>query len=100
MRALKSLARDKSPLAIDIYTWLTYRMSYLSRETHIPWHALQLQFGGDYSGPDARSNFKKNFINRLKRVSELYPAARVSVDVDGLLLAPSRPHIPARSSAS
>jgi len=47
LRVLKALRR--SPLAIDIYCWLTYRMSYLKRVTVIPWEALQAQFGADYS---------------------------------------------------
>jgi hypothetical protein len=39
-RALAALS--KSPLQLDIYCWLTYRMSYLKRETVIPWEALGL----------------------------------------------------------
>jgi hypothetical protein len=39
MGALRRLGR--SPLAIDLYTWLTYRMSYLRQETTVPWTALQ-----------------------------------------------------------
>jgi hypothetical protein len=35
MRALKALKR--SPLALDIYCWLTYRLSYLRKPTEIPW---------------------------------------------------------------
>ena len=46
MRALKAL--KKSPLALDIYCWLTYRMSYLRKESHIPWQVLQMQFGSSY----------------------------------------------------
>ena len=38
----------RSPMALDLYSWLTYRMSYLERLTGIPWGALQLQFGADY----------------------------------------------------
>lgn len=48
MTVLKALTR--SPMAIDIYVWLTYRMSYLRRTTTIPWQALEWQFGADY-GP-------------------------------------------------
>lgn len=43
MRALKALKR--SPLALDIYCWLTYRLSYLRKPAEIPWPALQMQFG-------------------------------------------------------
>ena len=46
MRALKALKR--SPMALDIYCWLTYRLSYLRKPTEIPWSALQMQFGAEY----------------------------------------------------
>ena len=32
-----------SPFAIDLYIWLTYRMSYLKTPTLIPWEGLQAQ---------------------------------------------------------
>jgi len=92
MLALKTLKR--SPLELDIYCWLTYRMSYLKKDTVIPWPYLQLQFGADYA-QDAQGlrNFRKKFLLRLKKVHETYPAAKV-YDVDnGLLLKPSPPHV-------
>lgn len=42
----------RSPLALDIYCWLTYRASYLRRPTEIPWTALALQFGAGYADPN------------------------------------------------
>lgn len=93
MRAMKALARERSPMAFDIYSWLTYRMSYLRKEQLVPWRALQLQFGGDYK---RTRKFKENFLVRLKLVKTLYPAAKVSVDQEGLILAPSPSHIPFR----
>jgi hypothetical protein len=45
LRALKALKH--SPMALDLYLWLTYRMSYVKNRTPIPWSALQLQFGSD-----------------------------------------------------
>ena len=47
MRAMRSLG--SSPLALDIYVWITHRMSYLSRRTIIPWISLQGQFGSNYA---------------------------------------------------
>ena len=92
MRALRAL--KQSPMALDAYCWLTYRMSYLSKPTTIPWAALQLQFGSDYS--DTRF-FKREFVNRLKGVSVVYPEARIEVSDAGLILKPSRPHVPKTS---
>lgn len=88
MRALKALS--KSPLALDIYCWLTYRMSYLNHQTCIPWGALQVQFGADYK---QTRQFKAAFLKQLRSVLVLYPKCKVSEDDSGLILKPSPPHI-------
>lgn len=92
MRALKALKR--SPMALDIYTWLTYRLSYLRKPTEIPWQALQTQFGADYKR-DAHGlrNFKQAFLHHLTKVLLVYPQARVNDGDHGLLLRPSQPHV-------
>ncbi len=87
-RALRALRR--SPLALDIYTWLTYRMSYLSRPTEIPWEALAAQFGSDYSN---LKHFKPEFRTALKKVLIQYPNAKVGEGKYGLVLKPSPSHI-------
>ena len=88
MRALKALRR--SPMALDLYCWLTYRMSYLRRDTVIPWSALQAQFGADY-GRDR--DFKARFPESLRKVLTAYPDAKASIIEHGLLIKPSRTHI-------
>jgi len=89
MRALKLLSR--SPLALDIYCWLTYRMSYLKKPTKIPWGALCVQFGSDYARP---RDFKNRFSNQLRKVCVVYQGAKVDIEEDFLILYPSKPHIP------
>lgn len=91
MRALKALKR--SPLALDIYCWLTYRMSYLRKPTEIPWLALQMQFGADYG---RKRDFKAAFLSHLRAVHVLYPEANVEEGEKGLLLKPSKPHVTTR----
>ena len=91
MRALKALSR--SPLALDIYCWLTYRMSYLRNKTEIPWGALELQFGSSYA--DTRV-FRFKFLGQLKKVLLVY-GTEVEEGRRGLILKPSKPHIPFRS---
>lgn len=92
MRALHSLKR--SPLALDIYCWLTYRMSYLGRTTTIPWEGLQAQFGSGYpSTTRGKLNFKRAFLGQLKKVSVVYPEAKVSHSRVGLLIKPSKTHV-------
>ena len=86
-----------SPLRLDIYTWLTYRMSYLRRRTEIPWDMLRYQFGSDRADDrQGRWRFRKDFEAHLARVLVLYRDARVETDESGLVLMPSRPHVPAR----
>lgn len=92
MRALKALSR--SPLALDIYCWLTYRMSYIRKSTNIPWVALQMQFGSEYAhNPQGTRDFKRAFIRELKKVSMLYPAANLDSNAESLILKPSTTHI-------
>lgn len=93
MRALKSLKR--APLALDIYCWLTYRMSYLDGRIEIPWSLLELQFGSDYADtPQGRRDFKRKFLLQLRKVRVHYPQANLEEGQRGLVLLPSRPHIP------
>jgi len=88
MRALGAL--KKSPLALDIYAWLTYRVSYLKQPTVIPWAGLALQFGSDYA--ELRF-FKRAFIEELKKVALLYAQVQVEATDEGLLVKPSLTHV-------
>jgi len=88
MRALKALKR--SPLALDLYVWLTYRMSYLNHATEIPWAALAAQFGSDYG---RMRDFKAAMLNELGKVLTVYPSAKVAEGDNGLQLRPSKPHV-------
>lgn len=97
MRAIRGLRQ--SPLALDIYVWLTYRMSYLSKRTTIPWVALAGQFGSGYSlSEQGLRDFKRAFLRELKNVVMIYPKARVSDSPTGLVLWPSPPHVSYRST--
>ncbi len=95
LRAYGAL-RD-SPLAMDVYTWMTYRMSYTTRKTRpMPWLSLMGQFGSNYRSPDMGQNvrdFRKAFLQALTLVKTVYPGANMEVNETGLVLSPSRPHI-------
>jgi len=92
LRAYKALRG--SPLAMDIYTWLTYRMSYTERRTRpIRWEALMGQFGSNYETPRAVLDFKRGFLKALKTVQIVYPRANVEIADKGLVLLPSPPHV-------
>ena len=96
LRALRALKR--SPMSLDIYTWLTYRMSYLSKTTAISWEQLQLQMGAGYAYSDrGRTNFQQAFKKNLKSVLVVYPDAQVSQERGRLILKPSNTHITKRT---
>jgi hypothetical protein len=95
MRALQALRR--SPLALDFYCWLTYRMSYLKRDVTVPWEALHAQFGADYSSV---RKFRQKARDALRNVVAAYPLARLDAETRGLVLHPSPPHVRKRLSTS
>lgn len=97
MRAVRALG--SSPLAFDIYVWLTYRMSYLSRRTIIPWVALAGQFGAGYAmNEQGLRDFKRAFIRELKHVLIVYPKANVRPADNGLFMFPSPTHVAHRAT--
>lgn len=88
MRAIKAL--KKSPLALDIYAWLTYRASYAKKPSTIPWAALAGQFGSDYA---RLRDFKTAFLAELRKVATVYAGAQFEIIDAGLVIKPSLPHI-------
>ena len=88
MRAIRALKR--SPMALDIYCWLTYRASYAKRPSSIPWAGLAVQFGAEYGRV---RDFKAAFLEELRKVTLVYPEANLEVTDTALLVKPSRPHI-------
>lgn len=91
MRAIRAL--KKSPLALDIYAWLTFRVSYLSKPIAVPWSGLALQFGSDYTRLRA---FRAAFLVELKKVCTVYPSVQVEPSERGLTIRPSITHITKR----
>jgi hypothetical protein len=96
MDALRALKR--SPLALDLYAWLTYRAFRLNKpSTVVSWDKLQLQFGVGYAdGWQGRSNFRKKVIAALAKIVDVYPDLRVSPADDGLEILRCLPSIKRR----
>ncbi|RME81562.1 MAG: pirin [Zetaproteobacteria bacterium] len=93
MRALRALRR--SPMALDIYAWLSWRMWRVRKPVLVPWQGLRLQFGADYAdNAQGRKDFKKWFLHALRKVLLVMPGARVEVHQQGLLLSPSKLPVP------
>lgn len=94
LETLKAI--KQSSLAVDIYTWLTYRNSYAKKPSKISWEDLQFQFGAGYPlTSQGKRNFKKKFIQALKKVELVYPeAGKLRVDNgDYLLFVPGKPDV-------
>jgi hypothetical protein len=97
MRVIKAIRR--SPMALDMYCWLTYRMSYLRSRTNIPWPVLQTQFGADYGSNDQGvRDFKRAFMRELKKIYLFYPEVRLEFWENGISLLPGRSHISPRKN--
>jgi len=89
---LKALKR--SPMRLDIYSWLTWRMFSVKRPTQIPWEYLKAQFGAGYA-EDAQGlrDFKKAFLEALHAVQLFYREANVVPTASALSLRPSPTHV-------
>lgn len=82
----------RSPMALDIYCWLTYRFFTLKRPTLISWPGLALQFGADC---ERLCDFRKAFRRHLRSVLRVYPTAKViDLGLKGVKLLPSPPDVP------
>lgn len=88
MRVLRTL--KKSPLGLDLYTWLTYRLSYLEDPTEIAWRSLHTQFGANYSRV---RNFTQAVKRELAKIERLWPSLRYETPRGRLRLYPCPPHV-------
>jgi len=91
---LRALSALKSPLALDLYCWLTYRVHGLRRSALVPWTALYEQFGTQFTRV---RDFRRCFLGAAHAVVAVYPHARFRFRSEGLVLLPSAPHIDART---
>ena len=80
-----------SPLAIDVYLWLAFRLHSLPKEVFVPWDKLWRQFG---SRVGLLKNFRPQFEPPLHLALSAYKQAKVRVQDRGLLLEPSPAPIP------
>lgn len=92
--ALKALSG--SPMRLDMYAWLTYRMAGLSQPTTVTWGQLEAQFGAEYRH---RRQFKAAFLKNLEQVRIIYPQAKLTILGSGLRLNPSAPHVSRRQAS-
>lgn len=88
MNVLKALAR--SPLGIDLYVWLAYRIFLLNKSGEpagISWEQVHAQMGATYSGTN---DFVKNAKRELKKINTAWPGLNYETPRGRLVLYPSR----------
>lgn len=98
MRALQAFSH--SPMCLDIYSWLTYRMSHVyTRETE-NWKSLQEQFGAGYpQTAEGLRDFRTAFRGHMATVLSVYRSAKVNLEhKDHIVLLPSPTHVPKTTS--
>ncbi len=81
-----------SALALDIYSWLAYRLRSIrsNQGVKLYWKNLRDQFGQEYANP---KDFKKAFTPALRQVLTVYPDAKVRSEHGGIRLFSSPPPI-------
>lgn len=87
-RAVNALGN--SPLALDVYFWLTYRMTRGTKPIKIKWESLHGQFGGDTK---LLKHFKLEFKKAIESVKELFPNLPLELTDEGASLIPGRPEV-------
>ena len=93
-RALQAL--KNSPLALDIYSWATYRSFTATRNNQpafVPWPYLAAQFGADYV---RIRKFREKFRAALRSVQAVYPTLAITVNVQGVTIHPSKASVSPR----
>ena len=88
LHILKHLTR--SPLGIDLYCWLTHRVSYMKTETVVPWAHLHQQFGADYN---ELRNFTQKAKRELRKIKLAWPELKYRTPRGRLVLSPSPTHV-------
>lgn len=80
----------QSPLALDLYTWLTYRVNSLEKPLKLSWGILAEQIGSNYG---RLTDFQRKASKAIKEIQRVWP---VEIDVvhGGILLKPSKPSVP------
>jgi hypothetical protein len=80
----------QSSLALDYYTWLTYRTFSLNKVQKIPWESLHVQVGSDYS---RTRDFKKKSLNAIQKIHGVWPELKIDYTEDSLIIKPCKPHV-------
>lgn len=83
---------NPSALAMDVYTYLSYRSSFTRYRTLLTWTELKNLFGASYQ---TMPTFRYSFRSAMKKISKLYLGLRVEDVPEGIVLLPGTlPSVP------
>lgn len=98
IRALRAL--KKSPLALDLYSWLTYesfRANKSGKPLFATWRALHARFGGEYA---QIADFRRKTKAALIKIQAVYPGLWLGEREGGIEVLPeSHPAVPPRQAS-
>jgi len=101
MNVLKAMKR--SPLGLDLYLWLTYRLFGMTEPYKLTWRQLYRQFGVNPARADKRTvdYFRSDVLRELGKLKDAWPGLDYSTPKGCLRLKPTRPLIaPSRPGAA
>lgn len=92
---LRIIKNIRSPLALDIYIWLTWKIKIIKKKTIIvTWKKLKLKFGFNYKNSNkGLYNFKIEFIKKLKYIFLYYPKINIGILKIGLKIKNIHPYL-------
>ena len=97
MNILKALTR--SPLGLDLYVWLNYRVFGLERPRRLTWPQLYRQFGvnpAQATDKNIVNSFRTKALRELKKIKAAWPGLDYATPAGVLELRPSQPSVPPR----
>jgi hypothetical protein len=97
MRALKALKR--SPLALDLYAWISYKswnVTRLKKPQAVPWELLHAQLGADYA---ELRNFKLKATAAIRKIIDVQPEFRIALSPGTIQLRPCANVIEAKAAS-
>lgn len=88
-----------SPLALDLYSWITYRIATHNGFTRVTWEQIRAQIGTSYpKTAQGMRDFRKQVRIALEKICEAWPEAGVREWDNGLELTGKNPAVAKRES--
>lgn len=85
-RAGSYLLSGRSVLPYDVYVWMVGSMYRLHKPMAVTWQWLRERFGDNF---ETELAFRRAFRNALRKVQDVYTAARFATSASGVTLYPS-----------